>query len=239
MVTAQKLVWLITGTSTGLGAALATHALKAGHTVISTARNPSKATSYQSISELGGHWVSLDVNAQNAGELMLEAVMKYGEGAIEDIDDQEAHAQLETNFFGPLRLIRSALPLLRSQKFGTIVNITSVAGIDGLTTSGLYAASKSALEGLSESLQREVSPFGIRVLLVEPGAFRTRFLAGGSTMRPKREMSEAYKETSVKATLGKFGEMDGKQRGDANKAVSVMFDVVMGEGVAKNLEKGL
>ncbi|CZR57157.1 related to dehydrogenases with different specificities (related to short-chain alcohol dehydrogenases) [Phialocephala subalpina] len=153
-------------------------------------------------------------------------------------NDREAHSQLETNFFGPLRLIRSAPPLLRSQKSGTIVNITSVAGIDGLPTSGLYAASKFALEGPSESLQREVSPFGVRVLLFEPGAFRTRFLAGGSMVRPK-EMEPAYKGTAVEATLAKFKEMDGKQRGDANKAVSIIFGVVMGDGVAKGLDKGL
>lgn len=78
-----KPVWFITGTSTGLGAALATHALKKGHTVIATARNPSKATTYDSISELGGHWVPLDVNAQNAGEIMLEAVKKYGGGRLD------------------------------------------------------------------------------------------------------------------------------------------------------------
>ncbi|KAE8441793.1 hypothetical protein EG329_004306 [Mollisiaceae sp. DMI_Dod_QoI] len=249
----QMPVWFITGCSTGLGAALATHVLKAGHTVIATARNPSKAESYSSISKLGGHWVALDVTAQNAGETMFEAVKKHGNGkldvlvnnagysilgAVEDIDDVEAHTQLETNFFGPLRLIRASLPLLRAQHSGTIINISSVAGFDGLPTSGLYAASKFALEGLSETLQRELSSFSIRVLVVEPGAFRTRFLSGTSLVQPKAGMGEAYKGTVVEKTLGMFGEMDGKQRGDAEKGVGLIFDVVMKNGVRKEFGEG-
>ncbi|KAH7342887.1 putative short chain oxidoreductase/dehydrogenase [Rhexocercosporidium sp. MPI-PUGE-AT-0058] len=244
------LTWFITGCSSGLGAALAIHALKNGHNVIATARTPSKAASYDEIASLGGRWVALDVTSPDAGSTLNSAIKKYSNidvlvnnagysiiGAIEDISDEEAHDQFETNFFGALRLIRTILPHMRDKKSGTIVNITSIAGIDGQPTCGLYAASKFALEGLSESLQRETAAFGIRTLLVEPGAFRTQFLTSGSKKSPAKTMTAAYAGTPVDITLKKFDDMDGKQRGDAKKAVSVIFDVVTKSGVAEGLDQ--
>ncbi|TVY40364.1 putative oxidoreductase [Lachnellula subtilissima] len=247
MASLSPKVWLITGCSTGLGASLAIHALKAGHTVIATARNPSSAPSYAQITSLGGKWLPLDVNAPTAGDIVQEAVeLARGRidvlvnnagysilGAMEDISDEEAHAQLETNFFGPLRLIRAVLPAMREQNAGTIVNVSSVAGVDSLPSSSLYAASKFALEGMSEGLAREVSPFGIRVLIVEPGAFRTQFLA--SFQSPRSGMNAAYENTPTGNTLKYLAGLDGTQRGDAEKGVSVIFDVVMKSGVAAGI----
>ena len=150
--------------------------------------------------------------------------------------EEEARSQLDTNFFGPLKIIRTVLPILRAQNSGTIVNITSVAGFDGLPSSGLYAASKFAVEGLSESLAREVSSFNIRVLLVEPGAFRTKFLASMvKTKSVPGGMSKAYEGTAVEKTLGVFDEMNGKQRGDVEKGVERIFEVVMRSGKAEGL----
>ena len=150
--------------------------------------------------------------------------------------DEEAHLQMETNFFGPLRLIQSTLPHLRAQRSGTIVNISSVAGFDGLPTCGLYAGSKFALEGLSESLSRELVPFGIRVLIVEPGGFRTNFLIGAT--RTKAGLSEAYKGGPVEATLRHFDSLNGTQKGDPEKAAARIFEVVTGTGMGQGLELG-
>jgi NAD(P)-dependent dehydrogenase (short-subunit alcohol dehydrogenase family) len=202
----------------------------------------------------------IDVLVNNAGYSVL--------GAVEDIryallhltsvfsltfrdSEEESQDQFATNFFGPLRLIRSILPIFRAQKSGTIVNITSVAGFDGLPTSGLYAASKFALEGkllsvpsfcdadiwlgLSESLAREVTDFNIRVLLVEPGAFRTRFLQSKAV--PNKELTSAYIDTTVGNTLKYFDVLDGTQRGDAAKASSRIIDVVTKSGIAAGLDK--
>lgn len=143
---------------------------------------------------------------------------------------------METNFFGPFRLIRSFLPTLRSRKNGgaTIVNVSSVAGQDALPTCGLYAASKFALEGLSEALAREVAPFNISVLIVEPGAFRTNFLS--AVQKTVTPLSEPYKGGPVDVVLGKFEAAQGKQRGDPRKAVQRVFEVVTGTGEAGTLK---
>jgi NAD(P)-dependent dehydrogenase (short-subunit alcohol dehydrogenase family) len=150
--------------------------------------------------------------------------------------DEEAKLQMETNFFGPFRLIRSFLPTLRSRQNGTatIVNVSSVAGQDALPTCGLYAASKFALEGLSEALAREVAPFNISVLIVEPGAFRTNFLS--AVKKTETPLSEPYRGGPVDIALGKFGAAQGKQRGDPRKAVQKVFEVVTGTGEAGALK---
>lgn len=169
--------------------------------------------------------------------------------------DEEAKTQMETNFFGPHRLIRAALPGFRARKNGAIVNITSVAGIDGLPSCGLYAASKFALEGmpcslkppllihltdklgsffigLSESLARETEPFNVNVLIVEPGAFRTNFLSGIAL--PSKPHTEDYK--TVKAVLDKFDTMAGRQKGDPTKAAARIYEAVSGQGLAGDLK---
>ena len=138
---------------------------------------------------------------------------------------------METNFIGPLRLIQAALPYLRAQKSGTIINVSSVAGFDGLPTCGLYAGSKFALEDLSESLSRELTPFNIRILIVQPGAFRTNFLIGST--KTKIEMSEAYRGSPVEETLKYMDNLNGTQKGDSEKAAARIFEVVTGTGMGR------
>lgn len=131
----------------------------------------------------------LDAVVNNAGFALM--------GAIEDTTIEEAKAQLETNFFGVLRVCRAVLPFLRKQGGGTIINISSLAGVQGLPLSGLYSASKFALEGMSESLRLETRPFGIRVVLVEPGDFRTQISQRRKTAAAS-ETNDAYRAAFAK-----------------------------------------
>ncbi|KAE8165669.1 hypothetical protein BDV40DRAFT_258000 [Aspergillus tamarii] len=243
------LVWFITGASSGLGLSLSLYALAAGHQVIGTVRNSSKsADAVQAIQDKGGKIVELDVTKADAiPEAVKKAESFYGKidvlvnnagysllGAVEDLNDKEAALQMETNFFGPLRVIRAALPGMRGNRTGTIVNISSIAGQDALPSCGLYSASKFALEGLSESLACELASFNISVLVVEPGAFRTNFLS--AVQRNESGLSEPYKGGPVDTMLSKFESAQGKQQGDPEKAVARIFEVVTGEGAAGRLK---
>ncbi|KAK3169341.1 hypothetical protein OEA41_008724 [Lepraria neglecta] len=240
-------VWFITGVSSGLGTEIALQALSSNQRVIGTVRSRTKAASQVStIENKGGRILELDVtDAAACPAVFKKAESLYGQinvlvnnagysllGAVEDLGDEEARTQMETNFFGPHRLIRAALPGFRARKSGTIVNITSVAGIDGLPSCGLYAASKFALEGLSESLARETAPFNINVLIVEPGAFRTNFLS--AIALPNKPHTEDYK--TVKAVFDKFSTMAGQQPGDPAKAAARIFEAVSGQGMAGHLK---
>jgi NAD(P)-dependent dehydrogenase (short-subunit alcohol dehydrogenase family) len=171
---------LVTGTSSGIGRACAEHLAASGFRVFAGQRRLENGPA-------GAELVQLDVDdeasianalavvKQKAGR--LDAVINNAGnawmGSIEDTSIDEARAQLETNFFGVLRMVRAVLPLMREQGGGRIINISSLAGVLGLPFSGLYSASKFAFEGLSESLRLEALPFGVKVSLVEPGDFDT------------------------------------------------------------------
>ncbi|KAH8169455.1 short chain dehydrogenase domain-containing protein [Sarocladium implicatum] len=237
-------VWFITGSSNGLGLLLSLHALKAGHQVISTVRDRTRAAdAVAAIESAGGRVVQLDLteSQHSIAEKVHAAEALYGKidilvnnagysllGPVESFTEPEAQLQIQTNLFGPLWTIQAVLPGMRSRRSGTIVNITSVAGQDGQPTCGMYAASKFALEGLSESLAREVGEFGIAVLVVEPGAFRTNFL--GAFVPNEKGVPESYKNTPVDAALKKFGSANGKQPGDPEKAAQVIFETANKQG---------
>ncbi|KAK4499749.1 hypothetical protein PRZ48_007935 [Zasmidium cellare] len=234
--------WLITGASSGLGAATALAALKAGHKVVAGARNPSKASeAYSEIEQNGGTWLKLDVSAADAEPVTAKAVKEHGvnvlvnnagyalRGALEDFSEAEIHDQMETNFFGPLRTIKGALPYFRAQKAGTIINISSTSGVTGFPGFSLYAASKFALEGASESLYGELAPFGIRVLVVQPGAFRTNFQGAGTGPA----LSKTYLGTTVDTILQRVIGNGGKERGDPDRAAKAIVEAVTYEGDGK------
>jgi NAD(P)-dependent dehydrogenase (short-subunit alcohol dehydrogenase family) len=158
----------------------------------------------------------LDVLVNNAGYGLL--------GAVEEASDAEMARLFEVNVFGPVRLIRAVLPRLRAQRGGHIINITSIAGRAPMAGSGLYAATKSALEGLSQSLAQELSPFGIKVTAVAPGAFRTDFLSARSIRKTPRGVSD-YAASAGKV-LDYLDTMDGKQLGDPVRgAVAILAAV--------------
>jgi NAD(P)-dependent dehydrogenase (short-subunit alcohol dehydrogenase family) len=182
----SECVVLVTGASSGFGLATAEHLAKSGYCVFGTSRRATALAPYGAYQLL-----PMDVDDDESVRRGVEAVLEragridvvvnnagigYG-GAVEDTSIEEARAHLETNFFGAVRVCRAVLPTMRGQGSGTIVNISSIAGLVGIPFQAFYSASKFALEGFSEALRLEVQPFGIRVVLVEPGDARTGFTA--------------------------------------------------------------
>jgi NAD(P)-dependent dehydrogenase (short-subunit alcohol dehydrogenase family) len=199
-------VWFITGISRGFGRELALAALADGDSVIGTTRNGKSDLSSNQLSVL-----TLDVShAQDVSAAVTKAWAIHGRmdiivnnagfgllGAVEEVDEVEARRVFETNFFGTLHVIRAALPLLRAQSRGHILNVSSICGFTGVAGFGLYSASKFAVEGLSEALAQELKPFGVHVTIIEPGYFRTDFLSGNSLQLSERVI-QAYALTSGK-----------------------------------------
>ncbi|MCX2729081.1 oxidoreductase [Saccharopolyspora sp. NFXS83] len=227
-------VWFITGISRGLGRALAEAALGRGHTVVGTTRSGEcdlavadgrlrtvalditvpehAAAAVAAAHEFAGR---IDVVVNNAGYGLL--------GAIEETSPSEAEHVFDVNFFGALRVVRAALPVLREQRCGHVVNISSIAALAPGGGSGLYAAAKAALGGMSEALAQEVAPLGIKVTAVEPGQFRTDFLSGRSRRNTATAIDDyAATSGSVTALEGKHG----KQFGDPARAAEVILDAV-------------
>jgi NAD(P)-dependent dehydrogenase (short-subunit alcohol dehydrogenase family) len=228
--------WFITGVSRGLGKALAEAALARGDTVLGTVREgtPALATGSGTL-----HVIPLEITDAAAVKAAIdEAFAKHGPidvlvnnagygllGAIEDATENDTAHLFDVNVFGPLRLIQAALPHLRAQKSGHIVNITSIAGRAPMASSGVYAAAKSAMEGLSQSLVQEVAPFGIKVTAVAPGGFRTDFLSDHSIRRSGGGSSDAYADT-VGAALAHLGEIAGRQIGDPARGAAAIIAAV-------------
>ncbi|KAI0487178.1 putative short-chain dehydrogenase [Xylaria cf. heliscus] len=238
-------VWFITGVSNGFGLLLTLRALKAGHRVVGTVRNKAKnANAVQQIENAGGEVMQMDMTeSQESIHSKIKSVGRIdylinNAGyaifcCLEQMSEKEVNTQIATNVFGPIYAIQAALEGMRARRSGLIVNISSIAAKDPLPTSALYAASKAALEAASESLAKEVASFGIKVLIVNPGAFRTNFLA-------RLQLSETplpadYKDSVVGLTIQKFTEADGKQAGDPDKGVERIFEIVTGEGMAGEL----
>lgn len=242
-------VWLITGCSSGFGFALARHVAMKGHRVIATSRNP--ANSPEQVSEvesLGGKWLSMDVTSAHLELQVKAAESVHGRvdvlvnnagysvlGAVEDISDKDAAAQMDANFMGPFRIMKAVLPGMRARKSGTILNISSAQGLCPSPVCGIYAASKGALENLSESLAVEVEPFGIRVLIVEPGAFRTSFSSSTNTGYVLPTGDYADENHPVAKRFAQLKAFDGTARGDPETGAKVMFEAVTGEGPAGEL----
>lgn len=222
-------VWFITGSARGMGVDLAKAALDAGHSVVATARDAAKVTA-----ALGEHEnllaLSLDITDPAASVAAAEAaVERFGRidvlvnnagnfyaGFFEEISDDQMRKQMETNFFGPLNVTRAILPVMRKQRAGHVITISSAAGLIGQEFCAAYAASKFALEGWMESLRYDVAPFGINTTVVEPGFFRTELLVtGASSIWPELSI-EDYAERTER-TITAWKSMNGQQGGDPAK----------------------
>lgn len=227
-------VWFISGISRGFGRELALAAIEQGDSVIGTTRNGQ--------SDLGTSTGRLNVfaldvtNRQDVASVVAKAWETHGNidivvnnagfgllGAVEEVEESQARQVFETNFFGLLSVVQSALPRLRAQGTGHIINISSIGGFAGFPGYGLYSASKFAVEGLSEALAAELQPLGMHVTIVEPGYFRTNFLSGNSLRRASRVI-EAYAATSGK-TRQSADDRDGEQPGDPALAAKAIIAV--------------
>lgn len=239
--------WLITGASNGLGLALVLHVLDRGHKVIGSVRSKSKsASAVEQIEKAGGSVIEMDMTESK--DSISKKVQALGRidylvnnagysilAPCEEITDKDAHLQLNTNFFGPLYVMQAALPGMRDAKAGTIINVSSVAARDPLAACSLYAASKAALEAASESLAKEVAPHNIRVLIVEPGNFRTNFVSALSDMSPEVDSVPKHYDDPVGVILRKFLTIHGKQIGNPQEGVSRIFEAATGQGLAGSL----
>ena len=231
-------VWLITGAARGMGVDLVRAALQAGHVVVATARDAAKVTAALGEQD---HLlpVSLDVTDPAAAQAAVDAaVARFGRidvlvnnagnfyaGFFEEISDAQFRAQLETNFFGPLNVTRAVLPVMRSQRSGKVVTITSTAGIVGGAFCAAYAASKFALEGWMESLRFDLEPLGISTTVVEPGFFRTELLVeGASSIWPELSIDD-YAERTAETIQG-WKSMNGTQGGDPAKLAEALVQIV-------------
>jgi NAD(P)-dependent dehydrogenase (short-subunit alcohol dehydrogenase family) len=241
-------VWLITGCSAGFGREIALAALAAGDRVLATARRPETLAELR---ERGGdrlRTAALDVTdagqIDTAVQVALEAfgridvvVNNAGSGsvgAVEELTMDELRALMDVMFFGAVAVTKAVLPHLRAQGSGTVVQISSMGGQLSPPGFGAYCAAKFALEGLSEALAAEVAPFGVRVLIVEPGAFRTEF--GGGRMHRSRTI-DAY-AVSTGGTREAVENMDGTQPGDPAKAAAAIVRAVGSDDAPLRLALG-
>jgi NAD(P)-dependent dehydrogenase (short-subunit alcohol dehydrogenase family) len=229
--------WLITGTSRGLGRALAVAVLDAGDTLVATARRP------EQLADLADRYgdrvrtLALDVTDRAAaGRAVQAALDTFGRldvvannaghadsAPIEQLAEDDFRAQLETNLFGTVHLTQAALPVFRGQRSGHFLQFSSIGGrVGGTPGLGAYQAAKSAVEGFSEVLSSEVAPLGIKVTIVEPGAFRTDW--GGASMR-LAEVAPDYAPTVGRMHAYRRS-VAGRQPGDPARAAQVLLDVV-------------
>ncbi|PRY60566.1 oxidoreductase [Glycomyces artemisiae] len=246
--TAEGRVWLVTGTSSGFGRAIAEAALAAGDTVIATARRPEDLDDLAAAHPGRAVPVALDVtDPARVRAVVAEAVLWYGRidvlvnnagrghiGAVEETTDAELRSLMDLHFFGPADLVRAVLPHMRANGSGTIVQLSSMGGRMSFPGVGAYSATKHALEGLSAALAAEVRPHGIDVLVVEPGAFRTGLNGAGHVQSAPLDAYEA----TVGPFRSAFPDAAGKQPGDPAKAAAAILAALAADTVPLRLVLG-
>lgn len=240
--------WFITGASSGFGEAFARHAVAGGHNVVATARDPSRLSAIAALAPEQVLVHRLDVTQPGEAKGAINAaVARFGRidvlvnnagygivGAAEETPERELRAQMETNFFGAVGVTHAALPQFRAQGSGAIVNISSLGGQLSFAGFSAYSASKFALEGFSEALAAEMAPFGVKVLIVEPGAFRTRLAGEAMKHMP---IIHAYDDV-VGATRNFAHQMDGTQEGDPLKAAAAIEMALKADKTPLRLQLG-
>src|SRR5919112_379268 len=233
----DKKVWIVTGAGRGMGVDIAKAALAAGNAVVATGRRPEAVEQ-----ALGGAQddllvVKLDVTSPADAEAAARAaVERFGRidvlvnnagnfyaGFFEEISPEDFRAQIETTLFGPMNVTRAVLPVMRAQRSGLVITISSTAGITGQEFVSAYAASKFGVEGWIESLTPEVAPFGIRTMLVEPGFFRTELLTEDSTNYPEPSIDDYAEKTRQTVTAWKG--MNGLQGGDPARLARALVEL--------------
>src|SRR6267378_890631 len=233
--TVMPRVWLITGASRGLGWALADAVVAAGHMLIATARNPSHLADLEQRAPDRVRAVSLNVTDAAAAERAIQTavdafgrldvlVNNAGYGNISSIEETslaDFREQIETNLFGVINVTKAAIPLMREQRSGHIIQISSVGGRVGALGRAPYSAAKWGVEGFSEVLAKEVGPLGIKVTIIEPGGFRTDFAGSSTTIRGGRPEYDS----TVGAVARFQRDYNGAQPGDPSKAAAVIIQI--------------
>jgi NAD(P)-dependent dehydrogenase (short-subunit alcohol dehydrogenase family) len=233
----DKKVWFITGAGRGMGVDIAKAALAAGNAVVATGRRPEAVE--QALGGAQGDLlvVKLDITSPADAQAAVQAaVERFGRidvlvnnagnfyaGFFEEISPEDFRAQIETTLFGPMNVTRAVLPVMRAQRSGLVVAISSTAGIVGYEFNTAYAASKFGVEGWIESLTPEVAPFGIRTMLVEPGFFRTELLTPESTNYAEPSIDD-YAERNEQ-TVAVWKSMNGQQGGDPAKLANALVQL--------------
>jgi NAD(P)-dependent dehydrogenase (short-subunit alcohol dehydrogenase family) len=230
-------VWFITGAGRGMGVAFAKTALGAGHSVVATGRN------VETVSKaIGEHdellIVKLDItDPADAKDAVDAAMERFGRidalvnnagnfyaGFFEELSQEQVERQIRTNLFGPMNVTRAVLPVMRKQRSGHVVSISSTAGLVGQEFCSAYAASKFGVEGWMESIRFEIEPFGIRTTIVEPGFFRTDLLEEASTLWAELSIDD-YAERAAQ-TKPAWQAMSGRQSNDPAKLAKALITLV-------------
>jgi len=230
-------VWFITGAGRGMGVDIAQAALAAGHAVVATGRNPGAVTA--AIGDVEDVLVvELDITSLSSAERAVRAALdRFGRidvlvnnagnfyaGFFEELSPEQIERQLTTNLGGPMNVTRAVLPVMRKQRSGVVVSLSSTAGIVGQAFCSAYAASKFGLEGWMESLRFELEPFGIHTMIVEPGFFRTELLTKESTAYADLSIDDYAARTAE--TRPAWEAMSGKQTNDPAKLARALVSVV-------------
>lgn len=227
--------WFITGCSSGLGSGMAKYFVEQGDQVVATARKVESLEQFAN--EKNALILPLDVTKiETIDQAISKALEKFGKidvlinnagfgfrGAVEEANDSEIDRIWQTNFFGAVHMIQKVLPSMRENRSGTIVNITSIAAFETAAGSGYYGATKAALESISDALRKETAPLGIRVMIVEPGPFKTDF-AGRSLVISEKNISD-YDETSGKRKFRNDPHTEWRL-GDPDLAAKVISEVL-------------
>jgi NAD(P)-dependent dehydrogenase (short-subunit alcohol dehydrogenase family) len=231
----KTLVWLITGSSRGLGRALAEAVLAAGHKLVATARDPKQLSDLVERYRDQVRAVALDVTDERAAAAAMQSAVDafgridvlvnnagYGDlSSIEDTTMKSFRTQIETNLFGVINVTKAAIPLMRREGSGHILQFASIGGRVGPIGRGAYAAAKWGVEGFSEVLAKEVGPLGLKVTIIEPGGFRTDFAGSSQTIGPDNPV---YAKT-VGAVARFQRDFNGKQPGDPSRAAAAILTI--------------
>jgi NAD(P)-dependent dehydrogenase (short-subunit alcohol dehydrogenase family) len=234
---AKKKVWLVTGAGRGLGVDIARAVLAKGHAVVAAGRDAAKVDA-----AVGRHEnmlpVTLDVTRPHDARAAVDAALakfdridvlvnnagNFFAGFFEELSPEQVRNQIETLLFGPMNVTRAVLPVMRKQRSGMLVTISSTAGIAGQLFCTAYAAAKFGIEGWMESLTPEIAPFGIRTMLVEPGFFRTELLSKDSTIYAEPSIADYTERTNQ--IVAAWKSMHGKQGGDPAKLANALVTLV-------------
>ena len=242
-------VWFISGCSTGFGRELARLVLEQGGRAVVTARGRDRVADIAAVAPDRALALDLDVTDQNQINAAVEAAEThfgridilvnnagYGyQSSVEEGEEPRIRAQFDANVFGLFALTRAVLPIMRRQKSGHVINVTSVGGLIGFASSGYYSATKHAIEGWSDALKVEVDPLGIQVTCVEPGPFRTDW--AGRSLQQTKSVIPDYAETAARRMADTSG-YSGAQPGDPVRAGQIMIDIALKPDAPRHLVLG-